>query len=135
MRKKAKKHNQQLLMLYLRIFLHCFVLSIAGHTKNAAVLCVPGIWLHTDGRDTPNFDGDGFVTAPDRTGDFINDLSQFLDVAQENNILVTLVFWNGATMPLPQLLDLFWDDSKLDSYINNVLVPTVAALKTKVRYR
>ena len=72
------------------------------------------------------------MTAPDRTGTFIDDLSRYLDVAQENNIFVTLVLWNGATMPERELIDLIYDDSKLDSYINNVLVPVVRALKTKV---
>ncbi|KAA0202739.1 Glycosyl Hydrolase 5 [Hyalella azteca] len=56
------------------------------------------IWVHVEGYSTPNFDSDGYVTACDRTGDFINDVKKFLDAAQANDILVTLTLWNGAVM-------------------------------------
>ena len=42
---------------------------------------------------------------------------------------VFLVLWNGATHPTQQLLDLFWDESKLQSYIDNALIPVVNAIK------
>lgn len=47
-----------------------------------------GMWVHVDGRSTPEFDSNGFVVAPDRTGSFINDLGRFLDIAAENNVFV-----------------------------------------------
>ena len=90
------------------------------------------MWVHTDGRDTPKFDNNGYVSAPDNKWTLIKDLSKFLDAAQRNNILVTLVLWSGATMPKPGVLGLLTVDSKLNSYINKVLVPMVRALKHKV---
>lgn len=47
-----------------------------------------GIWIHVEGASTPQFDSNGYVVAPDNTGDFINDLSRFLDVAAEYNVFV-----------------------------------------------
>ena len=85
-----------------------------------------------DGRDTPRFNWDGFALSPDKKGSFINDLSRFLDVAAECNIFVILVLWNGAQHPGQTVINLMWDDWKLDEYIDKVLKPTVQALKSKV---
>ena len=63
----------------------------------------------------------------------IDDLGKFLDRAEEYDILVTVVLWNGAVYPSERLIDLMWDDSKLDTYISNALKPMVKALSGKVR--
>lgn len=75
-----------------------------------------------EGDNTPEFNADGFVTAPDRDGTLINDLNRFLDVARDNNVFVIPVLWNGALMRNQRYVDLTWDDAKLDSYINNALI-------------
>lgn len=57
-----------------------------------------GIWLHIEGDNTPNFDGNGFVTGPDRDGTLISDMKKYLDAAQARNILIIFVLWNGAVL-------------------------------------
>jgi len=89
------------------------------------------IWVHIEGENTPEFNADGFVIAPDRTGDLLNDLSRFLDVAAENDVFVIPVLWNGALMRNQRYVDLYYDDAKLNSYIQNVLQPLVAGLAGK----
>ena len=91
-----------------------------------------GIWIHCDGWFTPAFDDNGYVTGPDETGTFIKDLSKYLDVACENNVLVTLVLWNGATNMKEGLQGLIFDEDKLQSYIDNALTPMVKQLSNKV---
>jgi len=44
---------------------------------------------------------------------------------------VVPVLWNGAVMTNPQYIDMLYDDSKLESYINNGLRPMVRALREK----
>ena len=91
-----------------------------------------GLWLHCDGWATPHFNSDGYVLGTDSANTMISDLSRFLDVARTNNILVFIVLWNGAVTPQTNLLNLLWDESKLQTYIDRALVPMVAALKDKV---
>ena len=71
--------------------------------------------------------------ATDDLGTMVNDLGKFLDKARSRNIAVTIVLWNGATA-LPSddnLKNLFLDEDKLQSYIDNALVPMVTALSDK----
>ncbi|CAL8118342.1 unnamed protein product [Orchesella dallaii] len=89
------------------------------------------IWIHVEGESTPQFDNDGYVTAPDGQGTLISDLSRFLDVAQENDVFIIPVLWNGALIRNDRYKNLIWDDSKLQSYIDNALVPIVRALSNK----
>ena len=91
-----------------------------------------GIWIHCDARMTPIFDQNGYVIGADWAGTFINDLSKYLDVAYDNNILVIPVLWNGAIELGEPLRGLLTVESKLQSYIDNVLVPLVSAVKDKV---
>ena len=42
---------------------------------------------------------------------------------------MVIVLWNGATQLPDRYKNLYWDDSKLQSYIDNALVPMVRALK------
>lgn len=87
------------------------------------------IWLHVDGQNTPLFDSSGLVIGLD--GNMSHDLSDFLEAARQRNVLVTLSLWNGAVMDKgSHLYGLIMNDSKLESYIENALVPMVQALKS-----
>lgn len=57
----------------------------------------------------------------DRTGTMINDMRSFLDFAQSKNILVIFVLWNGAYLTQQNTINLLFDDSKLQTYIDNAL--------------
>ncbi len=81
-----------------------------------------GIWIHIEAEHTPEFDGNGFVVAPDRVGTLINELGRFLDVAAANNVFVAPVLWNGALMRNQRYRNLVLDDARLQSYINNALI-------------
>lgn len=81
------------------------------------------------GDNTPHFGSDGFVLGPDEAGTLINDLREFLDLCQANNIFVNLVLWNGALMRNGNYEALLYDNDKLQSYIDNALVPLVQGLK------
>lgn len=84
-----------------------------------------GIWVHVEGYNTPVFDGDGFVTACDNTGDFIGDIKRLLDAAQESNILVVLVLFNGAVMSNQNSINIILENDKLESYLSNCLAVSV----------
>ncbi|XP_046463075.1 mannan endo-1,4-beta-mannosidase-like [Daphnia pulex] len=86
------------------------------------------IWLHVEGENTPAYDSNGYVTGPDSTGTMISDMRSFLDFAQSKNILVIFVLWNGAYLRVQNTINLFWDEGKLQSYIDNALKPMVSAL-------
>lgn len=80
------------------------------------------MWVHVEGGNTPEFDkSSGMVTAPDRSGTLINDLRSFLDHAKSKNLFVILVLWNGAVLKEQKTKNLFWDDTKLQSYIDKAL--------------
>jgi hypothetical protein len=51
-----------------------------------------------------------------------SDLSKFLDVAAANNVFIIPVLFNGAVSIEGSYKNLMWDESKLNSYINNALV-------------
>ena len=79
-----------------------------------------GIYLHADGRMTPNFDSNGYVTSGDSGGTLAADLGSFLNKAYSLNIFVIVVLWDGGVIPTTRFLHLLWDDSKLTTYINQV---------------
>ena len=74
-----------------------------------------------EGDNTPAYDGNGFVTGPDRTGTMINDMKAFLDYAQTKNIVVIFALWNGAYLNNQNTINLMWDESKLQTYIDKAL--------------
>ncbi|KAF2355525.1 Glycoside hydrolase family 5 [Trinorchestia longiramus] len=86
------------------------------------------VWIHVEGYSSPHFDGNGYVDACDSTGDFINDMVTFLNAAEATDVLVTLTLWNGAVMSNQAYIDLVYDDSKLQSYLDNCLAALVQAL-------
>lgn len=90
------------------------------------------IWLHCGGDNTPAFDTLGYVMGTDYANTMTSDLATFLDVAYQYDVLVFIVLWNGAVLPNSFLVDMFYDDSKLQSYIDKALVPMVTGLQDKV---
>nr|B4XC07.1 RecName: Full=Mannan endo-1,4-beta-mannosidase; AltName: Full=Beta-mannanase; AltName: Full=CaMan; AltName: Full=Endo-beta-1,4-D-mannanase; Flags: Precursor [Cryptopygus antarcticus]ABV68808.1 beta-1,4-mannanase precursor [Cryptopygus antarcticus] len=89
------------------------------------------VWVHVEGQVSPAFDSHGFVTSTDSKKTLINDLSDLLDYANGQNVFLILVLFNGALQNNSNVQNLFWDESKLNSYINNALTPMVNALKSK----
>jgi len=89
------------------------------------------LWIHVEGEATPQFNSDGYVTATDGSNTLISELGRFLDFCASQNVFVVPVLWNGALMRQQTVVNLVWDDSKLDSYINKALKPMVAALANK----
>nr|XP_053640001.1 mannan endo-1,4-beta-mannosidase-like [Cherax quadricarinatus] len=87
------------------------------------------VWVHVEGFSTPEFDDDGYVTDCDRTGQFEDDVLKLLNAAQQHNVLVNLVMWNGAYLTNQKAINLVWDDSKLDSYIQNCLNSLINTIK------
>ena len=51
----------------------------------------------------------------------INDMKAFLDYAQTKNIIVIFVLWNGAELKNQNTINLMWDESKLQTYIDKAL--------------
>ena len=82
---------------------------------------VLGVWLHVEGDNTPYYDANGYVLGPDRTGTLIPDMKLFLDSAKANNILVIFVLWNGALLRNQNSINLYWDNSKLQTYLDKAL--------------
>jgi mannan endo-1,4-beta-mannosidase len=70
---------------------------------------------------SPLFDGNGYVTGTDSSNTLIGDLSDLLDYAAGQDVFVILVLFNGALQRSKNVQNLYWDDSKLDSYINKAL--------------
>ncbi|MGH7457276.1 MAG: hypothetical protein ACRENG_38355, partial [bacterium] len=92
------------------------------------------LWLHTTGAATPAFDANGMVTGPGQGA--IADLRQILDIAWENQVGVMPCLWsfdmlrisNGAAIT-DRAMSMLADTTFLRAYINNSLIPMVAALK------
>lgn len=80
-----------------------------------------GVWLHVEAGSTPEFDAQGLVIAPDGENNLVRDLSQFLDVAKENNVFVVLCLFNGAAIGNDNYKNLVLNDTILQSYIDNAL--------------
>ncbi|KAK7104064.1 mannan endo-1,4-beta-mannosidase-like [Littorina saxatilis] len=87
-------------------------------------------WVHIEGATSPEFDGSGHVTALDKDGSFISDFQQYLDDAQQRNILIFPTLWNGALKQNhAHFQGLVEDTSKLQSYLDKALIPWVKAVK------
>ena len=65
------------------------------------------------------------VTGTDGRGTMVDDLKQLLDAAQAQNIMVIFCLWNGAWEGPYGLqtiyTNLYLDDNKLQSYLDNAL--------------
>ena len=99
--------------------------------KTYGVNCVRW-WVHCDGRSTPEFDENGFVTGLD--DNFLSDMEALLSIAAENNVMVMPCLWSfdmtkdftaDAGKYAGMHADLIQDTNKTRSYINNALIPMV----------
>jgi len=61
----------------------------------------------------------------------ISDMRHYLWTAQDQVILVFWCLWNGAVLRNQKTINLFSDSNKLQSFINNALVPIVKALSNE----
>merc|ERR1719458_533804 len=87
------------------------------------------VWVHVEGDSSPYWDSDGFTLGTDEAGTLVQDLKAFLDECQERGIFMGLVLFNGALMRNQNTINLFWDESKLQRYIDNALTPMVEGLR------
>ena len=99
--------------------------------ENNKVNCVR-LWLHADGRATPEFDVMGSVSGLDTN--FFSNLDDLLNSANQHNLLVILSLWSfemtgdltsGAGQYAGLHANLISDSSKTRTYINNALIPMV----------
>jgi len=87
------------------------------------------VWVHVEGDSSPHWDWDGFTLGTDEAGTLVQDLTAFLDECQARGIFMGLVLFNGALMRNQNTINLFWDESKLQRYIDNALIPMVEGLR------
>ncbi|KAH3732183.1 endo-beta-1,4-mannanase [Pelomyxa schiedti] len=88
-------------------------------------------WLFVEGYSIPEFDSNGYVIGTDAAGTLISDLRRYLWTAQEQGITINFCLWNGAVLTNPNAINLFSDTAKLQSFIDNALVPIVKALSNE----
>lgn len=102
--------------------------------KSYGVNCVR-LWIHCDGRSSPEFGDNGSVTGLDTN--FLSNFDDLLRIARENNVMVMPCLWSfdmtkdftsTAGKYAGKHADLIQDTAKTRSYINNALVPMVKHL-------
>ncbi len=90
------------------------------------------LWLHCDGRTSPEFDTNGNVTGLD--ANFFANLDDILIKANNHNIMIIISLWSfdmtknytsSAGMYAGLHADLISNIAKTNSYINNALIPMV----------
>ena len=105
--------------------------------KSGGVNCVR-LWIHCDGRTSPEFDDSGYVTGLDTN--FLSNFDDILRIAQENNVMVMPCLWSfDMTKDFTATAgkyggmhaNLIQDTLKTRSYINNALVPMVQHLANR----
>jgi len=88
-------------------------------------------WLHCDGRASPNFDSNGYVTGLSST--FLPQLTSFLSLARQYNVVILLTLWSfdmfKQEVPNGLHADLVSDMAKTRSYIQYALIPILAAAR------
>ncbi len=108
-----------------------FFSKFFSECKDYGVNCVR-LWVHCDGRSSPEFAADGSVSGLD--SNFISDFDDILRIARENNVMVMPCLWSfdmtkdftsNAGQYAGLHADLIKDTSKTRSYINNALIPMV----------
>jgi hypothetical protein len=102
--------------------------------KSYGVNCVR-LWIHCDGRSSPEFGDNGGVTGLDTN--FLSNFDDILRIARENNVMVMPCLWSfdmtkdftgEAGKYAGKHADLIQDSVKTRSYINNALIPMVKHL-------
>lgn len=86
------------------------------------------IWLFTEGDSIPSFSSSGLTSPLDPS--VVSDLKDYLDHAADENVFVTISLFNGALMRNQAVKDMFSDDEKLQSFVDNALTPLVEALSS-----
>ncbi len=90
------------------------------------------LWIHCDGRGSPEFDANNYVTGLDNN--FFIHFDDILRRAENHNIMIIPCLWsfdmtkdytNVAGMYGGMHADLIQDTLKTRSYINNALIPMV----------
>jgi hypothetical protein len=108
-----------------------FFTTFFQECKTYGVNCVR-LWIHCDGRTSPEFDAAGNVTGLDTN--FLSNLDDILRIAANNNVMVMPCLWSfdmtkdftgSAGMYAGKHAGLIQDSSKTRSYINNALIPMV----------
>ena len=90
------------------------------------------IWLFVEGASIPQFNEQtGMVISTDGKNTLVNDVKAFVQYAASKNVFVILCLWNGALMREQLMKNLFYDDNKLQSFIDNALKPLVNGLKNE----
>ena len=89
------------------------------------------IWLFCECDNAPKFDGNGNVVATDNANSLISDLSLYLQAAAQHNVLVVISLFNGAMPIKTNLNGLLTNTAKLQTFIENALVPMVNGLKNQ----
>ena len=92
-------------------------------------------WMHTNGKNTPAYGTNGYVTGPGSVA--IRNMRQILDLAKQNNVGVILCLWTHNMLSQTQLdtaelhrnAKLLKDTSYTNAYIRNALLPMVDSLK------
>jgi len=102
--------------------------------ESSGINCVR-LWIHCDGRSSPEFDGSGYVTGLD--GTFLDDLEDILLRAESHGVMVMPCLWSfdmtndgtaGAGPYAGLHADLIQDAARTQSYIDNALVPMLERL-------
>jgi len=86
------------------------------------------VWVHVEGFTSPQYDTDGYIVATDSANTLVPDLLAFLDECKQRNIFMGLVLFNGAYLTNQNTINLFWDESKLQTYLDKALKPMVEGL-------
>jgi len=94
------------------------------------------VWIHCDGRASPEFDQNGYVTGLDEN--LLDELEDLLTKANDHAIMVVLCLWSHDMLEDHTAIagdfaglhsDLIKDSEKSQSYINQALVPMVQRLR------
>ena len=68
------------------------------------------------------------VIGTDAANTLIPEMKRYLQTAQDFDIFVFFVLWNGALMRNDKVKQLFYNETKLQSYIDKVLIPMAVGL-------
>jgi hypothetical protein len=99
--------------------------------QNYGVNCVR-LWIHCDGRTSPEFDNNGNVTGQDTN--FFSNFDDIFRIAAANNVMIQPCLWSfDMTKDFTSTAgkyaglhaSLIQDTNKTRSYINNALIPMV----------
>ena len=86
------------------------------------------IWLHVEGDRTPQYNSSGYVIGTDSSNTLITEMRRYLQAANDMNVLIFFVLWNGAVLRNSNTIAMLKDPKKLQSYIDKALVPMDKAL-------